>query len=557
MSPDSAGSDAPAPDPQAPAAEGIPWALPSPTTAAAQRNSPFDENGRLVGARSSRRLTPRSPTPGVTASGSLKLDWRAHSGAIPVAPRAADDTGTLTFTGSIRLGAVRRRRATVSGFDPVVRGRGLARLSRRPQPTTASELQRACVRWAVTLWVICVLFQRLTLPSQEIAAVLPFTIAWCVYGLVRGVLEIDAHRFAWWMGVAGISAVSVPLQYALVQRPVISLTSWGLLMTVWLVFVFRLRDRRRETYLLVLRGLVRTCIWLAVASLLFMASQLVLPYQDWVAKVVPSNLLFHTFNTSYPIAYGSSFYKSNAWIGLEPSVVSFQLGVALLAAIVLRATMPVLMLLGAGMLATTAGSGVAIALVGFLVILFSGMRWALARYGLLLPPVIAFMFTPWAQPIVSRATEGTGQNSSTGLRAVQTYVVLWPEWLRDPMSVVFGRGPGASQQLVDETHILGLLVPTPVKIFFDYGIVAGLAMAVFLLFMYLGGPSRAIAVSLCFSLWTLQPGTTTIVFVIAVPFLVTWWTPRTRRPIESDVVPSPNATIVPPGRGRPRAEVLA
>jgi hypothetical protein len=98
-------------------------------------------------------------------------------------------------------------------------------------------------------------------------------------------------------------------------------------------------------------------------------------------------------------------------------------------------------------------------------------------------------------------------------------------------------------------------VPTPLKIFFDYGVIAGLALATFLLFMYLGGPSRAMAITLGTSLWALQPGTTTLVFVVAVPLLVTWWTPRINAPLEGMHIPSPNASIAPPGGSRPRSEV--
>ena len=98
-------------------------------------------------------------------------------------------------------------------------------------------------------------------------------------------------------------------------------------------------------------------------------------------------------------------------------------------------------------------------------------------------------------------------------------------------------------------------MPTPLKIFYDYGLIAGLALAAFLLFMYLGGPSRSLAITLAVSLWTLQPGTTTAVFTVAIPLFVTWWTPRTQGPIESDYVPSPNAAITPPNGGRRRSEV--
>jgi hypothetical protein len=309
---------------------------------------------------------------------------------------------------------------------------------------------------------------------------------------------------------------------------------------------------------LALRGIVKVCIWFAVLVIIMLASQLVLPYKDWFAVVVPENIRLTNFTIAYPVSYGSPYYKANGWIGLEPSVVSFQLGLGLVAAVLIRSTMPVILLLGAAILCTTAGSGVIIVVVAVIVILFSRMRWALTRYALLLPPVLAFAATPWAAPIVERAGEfsgSSGSNNSTNLRAIQPYDVLFPRFASDPAHLLFGSGPGSSQDIITNQHILGLLVPTPLKIFFDYGIIAGLALAAFLLFMYLGGPSRALAITLAISLWTLQPGTTTMVFVIAVPLVVTWWTPRTRGPLETDDVPSPNASIAPPRGGSPRSEV--
>ena len=417
---------------------------------------------------------------GRTASGSIPLGW-APSGPIPLG-QGVGNSGALTFTGGIGLGR-RRKPPPALRFDPVVKGRGLARLSRRPQPTTASELQRACVRWIVTLWVMVILLQRFQLPNQEIAVLLPVTILWAVYGLVRGVLEIDKHRLGWWLGASGLSAAFAPFQLMLVPRVYVSVTSWGLLVVTWLVFVFRLRDRRRETYVMALRGIVRVSMWFAGLVIVMFASQLVIPYSDWFADIVPASIRLKTFTIAYPISYGSPYFKANGWIGLEPSVVSFQFGVALVAALLIRATMPIVFLLGAAILCTTAGSGVVIVAIAVVVIMFSSYRWALARYLILIPPVLAFAATPWAEPIMKRTKEFTGDsgsNNSTNLRAIAPYDVLWPKFTHDPMTALFGGGPGSSQQIITNQHVLGLLVPTPLKIFFDYGVIAGLALATFL-----------------------------------------------------------------------------
>jgi hypothetical protein len=520
--------------------------------------SPFDEHGRLIGRRRRTGLTGALPL-GLTPSGSIPMNWQ-HSGPIPLA-KAKDGTGTgtgtgtggLTLTGGISLGLRGKRRVALA-FDPVVRGRGLTKLSRHPVPTTRSELQRAVVRWVVTLWIMIVLFQRFGVPNQPVAIILPLTLIWCVYGVVRGVLQLDSHRFAGWMAITGLSAAFVPLQIAFVHRSYISLTSWGLLLTIWLMFVFRTADRRQETYLLVLRGIVKVCMWFAVLVIVMFFSQWIFPYQDWLKVFFPQSILLTDFTIAYPISWDSPIYKANGWIGLEPSVVSFQLGVGLVSAILLRSTMPVIALLAIGILCTTAGSGIIIVGVALVVMLFSAMRWALARYALLALPLLAFSFTEAAAPIVERAS---GDDDSASLRALQPYDVLWPRFISDPLNVLFGSGPGSSQEVVTNTHIVGLLVPTPLKIFYEYGVIAGLALAVFFLFMYLGGPSRSLAITIGASLWTLQPGTTTAVFTVAIPLFITWWTPRTQNPIESIYVPSPNAAIAPSGSGRRRSEVRA
>jgi hypothetical protein len=96
-----------------------------------------------------------------------------------------------------------------------------------------------------------------------------------------------------------------------------------------------------------------------------------------------------------------------------------------------------------------------------------------------------------------------------------------------------------------------VIIPTPIKMFFDYGVIAGLALAVFFMFMYLGGPSRAMAVAMASAYWVFQPAATTILLLITVPIFATWWTPRNYRMLESEHVPSPNAAIAPHPTGRP------
>jgi hypothetical protein len=474
------------------------------------------------------------------------MNW-PKTGVVPLGPLTL--TGGLTLGGAVR----RRKRPTVSGFDPVVRGRGLARLSRRPQPTTASELQRACVRWAATMWAVLILFQRFAVPNQPVALMLPLSLGACAYGVFRGVLEIDRVRLGWWLAVAGGTAVVVPFQYALSPEPVISMNSWGLLMVTLLVFVFRMRDRRRETYLKALNAMLRVSLVHATVVIAFLALQLVVPYTDVVAQIFPKTVLLDGYTLAYQFTWDSPFYRSNGWIGLETSFTSMQLALALIAALLLRKKLTVVLYLLAAIACTGAQSGTQMAIVTAAVLLFSPMRWALARYAVLVPTIIAFLLSSLGRNTVTRLTEGTQRGTSTGLRTTLPYEVLWPRWAKDPLWVLFGRGPGSSQQLVDDTHIEGVIVPTPIKVFFDYGVVAGMVLGTFLLFMYLGGPSRAYPLAMISSYWLFQPGTN-IQLIMTIPLFISLWTPRAYKMLESEFVPSPNAAIAPDQERRPRTE---
>lgn len=400
----------------------------------------------------------------------------------------------------------------------------------------AATLAAPTVRWAGGLFAVSVLLQRFAVPGlPAVALLLPVVLGWAAWGLVRGLVEVDRVRLLWWLLTAGVTATAVVLQPLVLDRHVVSPTSWALLITCWAPAVLRIRDRRRSVYLGVLRSVVNTAVVLAVVSVVMLASQYAgIPYRDWLASFVPGDLLLDNYAISYPLEYGSDIYRSNAWIGLEPSFVSAQLGLGVLAALLTRARLPKIAIILAGMISTLSGSGFAIVIVGIAVMLVQPIRQTLRRY---VPAAVGLAVvaaaTPFGQAMVARVTEVRTARSSTSLRAVLPYEYLWPVWSTDLRLVLLGMGPGSSQDLVDESGILGLLVPTPIKIFFDYGLLAGGVLAAFLLYCYWRGPSRAVAVALLASLWTLQPGTSTMLVLAPLFLLVTWWAPRAHAPLES------------------------
>ncbi|HOZ59453.1 MAG TPA: hypothetical protein PKY70_14820 [Nakamurella multipartita] len=400
----------------------------------------------------------------------------------------------------------------------------------------ATSSQRRVAAWIAVLFGLLVVLQRLSVPGlTNVSMLVPAVIGWMVLARLAGILEIDRTRLCWWLGFAGISALGMLVQQQLVDRAVISLTAWMLIVVVWLPFTMRAVDRSTATYLCLLRYVSWICSGLALLAVIMVGLQLLgVGYRDYVASFVPANLQLEGFVISYPITWGSPIFKANAWIGLEPSFVSAQLGVGLLAAVFVRARMWMILVLILGLIATVSGSGIVIVLVGLLVMVVHRSRVLLVRYAVIAVAAVgASLLTPFGAMLLERSTEFQGENTSTSLRALQPYEVLIPQWMTDPLGMLIGYGPGSSQRAVEATNVLGLLVPTPLKIFFEYGLIAGFVLAVFLLVCYWGGPSRTFSVTLLVSLWVLQPGSTTLTITLPLLVLVTLFSPRWGPPLET------------------------
>lgn len=399
----------------------------------------------------------------------------------------------------------------------------------------AVETRRTAV-WVASLFAAGVLLQRISVPGGVVPLLLPLTYVWVGYGLATGILELDRLRVRLLLLAAAVTAGMTLVQSVVVVQPLISVTSWGLFMAVWAPAALRLVDRGRDALRSALVYVVAIGRWLAGACVAMMLLQVAgVRYVDYLASVVPPTLRLQGYVITYPLDYLSSVYRANAWIGLEPSIVSLQIGVCLVVALLLRSGVPTLLLLAAGLASTMSGSGFVVVLVGVVVMAITPIRRRVWRQGLWAAAgLVALLMTPFGQTMLMRIGEVGVEGSSTSLRAVEPYRLLWPQWASDAVSVVVGRGPGASQAIIESTNVSGLLVPSPIKVFFDYGLIGGVLLAAYLLFCYLGGPSTSLAVGLLVSSWLLQPGTTTVVLVLPTLLLITWWAPRTSATVEAE-----------------------
>jgi hypothetical protein len=389
-------------------------------------------------------------------------------------------------------------------------------------------------RWTAGLFLLIVVFQRFALPGVPVAMLVVLIPLWCGVGAARGLLVIDGTRLRWWCAAAGVTALAMPVQSLIVPDSEISITAWGLFVAVWLPFTLRLAERGTEAYRLMLKYVTTVAAGLAALCLLMIGWQVTgHSYADWFGQVVPVPLQLTDFVITYPVSFGSAIYKANAWIGLEPSMVSVQLGLGLLAALYTRARAVVVALLVGGLVATLSGSGIAIVLVGVVVMLGYRSRQLAVRYLPVVAVAVAVAgLTSFGKLLFDRSSEFGTTNSSASLRALQPYGLLFPDWRAHLSGALLGYGPGSSQRLVTESNVVGLLVPSPAKVFFEYGLLPGVVLAAFMLLCYWGGVSRAFSLSLLVSLWFLQPGTTTSVIVAPLLVFVALWSPRSGELLE-------------------------
>jgi hypothetical protein len=419
---------------------------------------------------------------------------------------------------------------------------------------TAAERQAAA--WVAGLFLMIVLLQRFSVPGlPAIALLVPAVLVWTAAARVWGVVVVDATRMIWWLTVAFVTGALILIQARWLEASQISVRAWALMLVVWLPFVVRLSERGVPAYMTLLRHITTITTALGAASIAMIGIQLAgVRFEDWFGQIVPTYLQLGEFNTTYPIQFGSSIYKSNAFIGLEPSIISALLGVGLLAAILTSARAWIIVVLVAGMVATVAGSGMIIVLVGILVMMLARRsRRVVSTYAavFLLLGVAAY-FTKFGRLVFERAGEFQSDNSSTNLRLFEPYRVLFPEWSTGGAGALLGYGPGSSQRAALDAVGEGVLVTTPVKIFFEYGLFGGLVLASFVFFCFWGGPSRTFAISLLVSTWLLQAGLASVIITLPILMTVTLWSPRIGATIEAHR----SAMRLPSGLLRRRADSI-
>ena len=324
---------------------------------------------------------------------------------------------------------------------------------------------------------------------------LPLVLLGTAYLLVRGDLTISIGRTQAYL-VAMAACVGAGASAFLRQADHTSFTSVLLLVVIYVPFCYGLKGEHRRSLLpLVLdRFVLITTIVAGLAVFQFLIQVAGWHYSDLVGSWIPPDFVMKNFNTSYPVQYGSTLYKSNAFIGLEPSFTSQFLALGLVVSVLRSARWWRMLLFVLALLSTVSGTGVLLLGAALLLLaVHKGLRFTVTAAAVVSLVVLGLSFTPAAEIFAQRATEASDSGSSGNLRFVTPYQRMYHLMADDPVSAVVGNGPGWSDR--DAATYLArahqplnyALVP---KLFLEYGLIGGFAFLVFLVTAFVrGSPS--------------------------------------------------------------------
>ena len=307
---------------------------------------------------------------------------------------------------------------------------------------------RAAYRCLAVVVFSLVFLQRFTLPVMSLPLILPIVLVVSVVMTARRLLVTD-HMSTLVLSVGlGAALLSATANQVLLQRPV-SNNSLLLLLLIYAPFALKLHPGVATSAYRRSLHFFSSCM--VAASLLvlgFYLAQLAgWSYQDLIAAHVPSSMLLPDYNTSYPIAYGASLYKSNGFVFLEPSFASQFLALAVLVQLRLGLRHRRIVLFVAALLATVSGTGLLLLGVGlFVFALRHGARGLLIVAVLGVVAAALLSLTPLQTYTLGRSTEVGSANTSGNARFVAPYRQVGDAFQRDRSTFLIGQGPGSTSR---------------------------------------------------------------------------------------------------------------
>lgn len=347
------------------------------------------------------------------------------------------------------------------------------------------------LRLVTVLVVLLVLTQRIGIPvaGQVTSLAIPLAYGFVALSLTRRLLVISRLR----AGVLTVAVSACLLTTATVSylgtNSRFSLSSLALLVTLYIPWV--LRARQPHGAALVRRAglaFVWTMLALAVTGVAQLALQLigVWDWEDYLQQIVPTDYIVPGYNFDNELAYGIGIYKATSFVLLEPSFLSQFCALAILIGIMLRVRTWQLLVLAGGLASAVSGTGLVLLAAGALLLMVRApgrLRIGYVLVGAVVPVLV--LQSPIGQFLLDRQAEITTPGTSGDARFVAPYEAAWNGLTEDPTRFFFGAGPGSVERVipgdritVNGTDVLYSVIP---KLGFEYGILAGGLVALFLL----------------------------------------------------------------------------
>ncbi|MEP6696111.1 MAG: hypothetical protein ABJA34_04435 [Pseudonocardiales bacterium] len=378
--------------------------------------------------------------------------------------------------------------------------------------------------------VSLVVLQRFSVPGISTALCAPIVLAVVAYLLAHDLLVADTSGTGGYLIAVSLCSVAAVVS-AVFLGAAPSLASLALLIVLYVPFCFRLRADLHSLRFELLEFFNLLMIYLAVVAIVQWGAQVAgWQYRDPLA-ILPRSLLIQTYNTFYPIAYGSSIMKTNAVVFLEPSFCSQYLALAIIVQLLLGKRQWRLALYAAALLTTVSGTGVLLLGLGLLVLAIRrGGRWTIRALLVVAVAAALISLTPLGKIASSRSREASTTNSSGNARFVAPYVQVFNGFARDVPTMLVGRGPGAvtrsTGSLFFNPERVEVNYPVVAKLAAEYGLLATVAFTWFIAVAILRGarsPTLGAVLLLLYFILSgslLQPATVYTVLVLAALFRI-------------------------------------
>lgn len=394
--------------------------------------------------------------------------------------------------GPPHLGAVLTTTAAPTRATPTRAGRPDHRTDHHAVGGAGGDARAGSRRWVrsavLVVLVLLVVTQRLALPVAGLAVPLALPL-----GLGLAALLLVTRSAQWDRSRVELYALAAPacVAAALVSTtlaPAGTVTSLVLLLVIYLPWLLRAAPELAPLGEEVAALFVRLMLVLAAVGVVQLLAQYagLWSYSDLVRRFVPAPLVYEGFNNSIPLSYGSSVYKSAAFVFLEPSFFSQSCALAVLVALVRRAPVWQLVVLVAGLASAVSGTGVLLLGVGGVVVLLRARHLVGPAHLLTAAAlVVAVLLSPVGRLLLARSTETSEQGSSGYLRFVQPYVEVAAGLDGGPLRYLVGAGPGTAERLLTSGRggVLGEFVVYGIvpKLVFEYGLLAASLVVLLLL----------------------------------------------------------------------------